>query len=291
MKCFQRVDNKLKWLLAILFALLVVVFIKTFVLWRVTASNQSMLPNVQDGETLLHFKLAAIEKGDLVVFRYQSKVDESGGESRYLKRLIGVSGDTVEIVNQNVTVNGSVEKDIEKLYDYHIQTNSTGLSQAQRDAYQLKLGGMIRAKELYKYSLSDEQALALEEEPNVEFVESTKYAKGIAGKSVAQFALEPKALGWNDDNFGPIVCPNKGMRIVLNDYHLNIYTSLLNRFEGKSLKKVDEFFYVNEVQADSVSFSKNYYFFLGDNRHQSIDSRHYGLIPAEKIEGSAFLLP
>jgi len=250
-----------------------------------------MLPNVKNGDRLALYKLGTPEKGEFGVFTHPSNTDKESGESQFLKRLVAGPGDTIRIINQLVSVNGAEEIEFDKLFDYSIETNALGLSAAQKEAHHLEQGGMVRVNELYKYSLTKAQAKAVEDEPNVEFVEAQRYPKGITGRMVAQFAQDPKALAWNLDNFGPLICPEKEMRIILNDENLNIYTSLLERFENKRLKKVDELFYVNEVQADSVSFSKNYFFFLGDNRHQSIDSRSYGLIPEEKLRGTAFRFP
>jgi len=222
---------------------------------------------------------------EMGVFLHPSR---QSNESHYLKRLIAGPGDTVRIINQRILVNDKMTQEIPLLYDYYVQANANGLSVAQRESYGLNAGGLVNNDKLYRYAITDSVAQIVAAEPNVEYVERKKFAKGIAGNKIAQFAENPQALAWNADNFGPLICPQKGKSIVLNDANLNLYTSILGFYEETKVKKVDELFYVNEILADSIRFNNDYYFFLGDNRHQSIDSRHYGLVPAEKILGIAF---
>lgn len=270
-------------------ALIVLVLIKTFVLWRITVSDNSMSPAIESGERLLLYKLGVANRNDLAVFT-SPRYTEENAITQYLKRAVAVPGDTLRIVNQRLLINEELQELINCRYDYYVQTNSLGISDAQKDQFKLYDGGMVSAEKLYSYSLTDSTATALEQEPNVQYVERKVLAKGIAGKTVAQFAQDPGALAWNVDNFGPMVCPKKGMGIVLNDHNLNVYASVLERFEEKKIKKVDELYYVNNIVADSVYFSRDYFFLLGDNRHQSIDSRFFGLVPKEKISGTAFSL-
>lgn len=240
---------------------------------------------------MLLYKLGTPKRNELTVYLHESKSQHSSSESQYLKRMIAGPGDTLRLVNQIVSVNGEEVKHYDTLFDYYVQVNKTGLRKAQQEQLKLERGGLVNSDKLYAYSLSESQATALAEEPNVEYVERKVFPKGIPGKKIAQFAQDAKSLKWNADTFGPFVCPKKGQGFVLNDEHLNIYATLLQQFEQQSVKKVDELFYVNDILADSVYFTKDYYFFLGDNRHQSTDSRHYGCIPKEKLLGTAIPLP
>jgi len=279
--------NALQWLVSILLALIVLVLIKTFVIWRITVADQSMSPTIESGDRLLLHKLGTPDRNDLGVF-LSPDIDSEKESTQYLKRVVAIPGDTFRMVNQRILINDEMQEQFACRYDYYVQTNNLGISDAQKEQYKLYNGGMVSAEKLYSYSLTDSVAMMLEQEPNVQYVERKILAKGIAGKTVAQFAQNPSALAWNVDNFGPLVCPRKGMVVVLNDHNLNVYASVLERFENKKIKKVDELYYVNNIVADSVYFSTDYYFFLGDNRHQSKDSRFFGLVPREKIKGVVF---
>lgn len=90
---------------------------------------------------------------------------------------------------------------------------------------------------------------------------------------------------WNLDFFGKLYIPKKGQTIHLSPKTIILYKSLIEQYEKNSISILGSSYYVNSEKKDTYTFKLNYYFVLGDNRHNSIDSRYWGLLPEDHIIG------
>jgi len=190
-----------------------------------------------------------LKREDIVVFK--SVTDNA---KSLIKRIIGMPGDTLSIDNTTVKINNILLEDKpEYSYSYMDNTqNKMFLTQ--------------------NYSNKEYNTLNLALKKNLE--------KNITQKPSWSFYIFPysKQLEWTRDNYGPLIIPKKGMIITLNKDNLPIYDKLISQYENEKITLSD-----NEIY--NYTFKNNYYFMMGDNRHASIDSRVFGFVPENYVQG------
>ena len=109
----------------------------------------------------------------------------------------------------------------------------------------------------------------------------------LASKFEEYIYPHSKEFSWNEDNYGPLIIPKSGEKIALTTYNLSLYKDIIERYEENSLKVVGGEIFINNEIVTSYTFKMNYYWLMGDNRHNSADSRFWGFVPEDHIVGKA----
>ncbi|WP_317168206.1 signal peptidase I [Pontibacter pamirensis] len=102
------------------------------------------------------------------------------------------------------------------------------------------------------------------------------------------FPNEPALYSWNKDNFGPLYIPEKGATVAITPETLPLYKHIILRYEQHENAKLhDGKLYIDGKEISQYTFKQNYYFMMGDNRHNSLDSRYWGFVPEDHVVGKA----
>lgn len=99
-----------------------------------------------------------------------------------------------------------------------------------------------------------------------------------------------KELGWSQDNFGPIYIPKKGATVALNSQTLPFYEQIIKNYENNNLVVNGDDIFINGEKANSYTFQQDYYWLVGDNRHNSLDARYWGFVPFDHVLGKPVMI-
>jgi len=250
--------------------------------------------------------LQKIERNDIVVFNqpadtlldmndfhpkrnYYKPIDK---KTNLVKRCVGIPSDTLEIKKGYVFINGkqiNLPERAKTQYNFFVDTKGRTLSQklikevfGARDGLTYPNGNFALTKSGgYILTLTDEEADKVKNHKNVYAVEKLLKPK----RKQENLFPHKRNLRWNSDFFGPIYIPEKGKTIELNVENIPFYKRIIKEYENNDLVTFYDKIFINGKETKQYTFKQDYYWMMGDNRQNSIDSRAWGFVPFDHVVG------
>ncbi len=243
----------------------------------------------------------------------------------YIKRCIAIAGDKLQIKDQQVYINDVKAENPEKLETKYFivgvhnylgakMLSELGLSKAEIEEYRSSITytdwngdkylttyelpnttmySVIKPESypvLGLINLTEEMAAKLRKNPEVALLEKKTERAGTTSHPNEIFPYDTANYKWNQDNYGPIYIPKKGATVDINMKTIPLYRRIIEVYEQNEFAIKGDDIFINGEKANSYTFKMDYYWMMGDNRHNSADSRYWGFVPEDHIVGTPSLI-
>jgi signal peptidase I len=244
--------------------------------------------------------LREVKRGEPVVFNVPKDLTDPTErpldlKTYLVKRCVAIHGDRIEIRDKQVYINGKAsENPVNRKFNYQViakdKIHQRHLSTFGLDSDDFTfLGITSEGKASYGMLLTDKQAERIK---SASFVLSVVENRAtVQERSSFPLFPEGKDAVWSRDNYGPLVLPAKGMNMMVSDSTLAVYGEIIRKYEGHEKVAIEGGrLYLDGKPVSEYTFHQNYYFMMGDNRDNSLDSRYWGFVPEDHILGKPLFI-
>lgn len=258
------------------------------------------IPSYLDWIRLPQYRLPGfsdVKSGDVVVFNYPPERQHPNDlKTNYIKRCIGTPGDKLQVIDAQVYLNGKPMENPPRMESEYFISTTTAVNEVRifRDngvsefsTYTETYNDTIQGNDESGYIVYT-TADIVKKLKGYDFVRSIQPV--IAPKDIIEPSLYPSSpnIKWNRDNYGPITVPKEGVTVAMTPDNVALYGDVIKYYEGNENVEVNEGKVTLGGKAiDGYTFKQDYYFMMGDNRHNSADSRYWGFVPMDHIVGKA----
>lgn len=268
------------------------------------------IPSYIEGVKLPQYRLPGlteVKRNDVVVFNIPPRALNDKDypvdlKTNYIKRCVAIAGDTLTIVNNQVIVNGVPSENPELMQLSYLMfsngpINERNFRKMGLDSEDYRIEGRSEGGVIYKVFLTSQKANEIRE-MNLPYVNSLELDTRDDQPDIMPYSvyygntlMDRKYYNWTRDNFGPLWIPEKGATIPINDSTLILYGYTIVKYDHNENAKVENGkLLIDGKEVSEYTFKQNYYFMMGDNRHNSLDSRYWGFVPEDHIVGKAFFI-
>ena len=254
--------------------------------------------NFPEGDTMLvqypgqnYYSLVRQYGRDYMLSEFDIITHPVDKRENYIKRCIALPGDTLLISDGKVRVNGNIRSELPlQKFKYYVSTRGEPLPELLLDSLKILKTSVTYnpVNSLHVLYLAKENVESLRSFPMVRSI--SRYMEPTLSFQNLEIFPHDNHYRWTGDNFGPLRIPARGDTIRIDQQNLPLYKRIIDTYELNDLAIRDGVIYINGLAADRYVIRMDYYFVMGDNHHNSADSRYWGFVPEDHLLGKAVLV-